>query len=273
MKINKTLFYKISLLTLASCFITIFIIIFALNEELLGKAYIDYGISCIAILVVILARIGIVFLTTVYLMKKWFNQDKQFLTDIPFLLGMFFFTLIFGKLSDLLWDLTFHYLSDELVLIFLKVRFYIIMLEVAPLIYLGFEIIFFRLEFKYEKLKSRKYMNRIRSALIELILGGESILIIFLPTITSVGLLLPVILIPSLMGIVYIFYLAYKGGRLNVVKPRILSIGFLLYLFSNIFRPILPLIMGETPNYIIVVEIIDLVIFIFIFFGMYKKND
>ena len=115
-------------------------------------------------------------------------------------------------------------------------------------------------------------MNRVRSTLITLILGSESILIIFLPTNTSVGLLLPVILIPSLMGIVYIFYLAYKGDRLNVVKPKILTIGFLLYLFSNIFRPILPLIMGETPDYIIVVELIDLIIFIFIFFGMYKKK-
>jgi hypothetical protein len=99
----------------------------------------------------------------------------------------------------------------------------------------------------------------------------ESIVIIIIPNFTLIGMVLPMILIPSLLGIVYIFYLAYRLNRLSVVKPKILTIGFFIYLVSNIFRPIMQNILGESANYIIVVEFVDLIIFVVIFLGLYKK--
>jgi hypothetical protein len=86
------------------------------------------------------------------------------------------------------------------------------------------------------------------------------------------GMLLPSIVIPSLLGIVYIFFLAYKLNRLSVVKPGILTIGFFLYLISNIFRPVMQNIIGEAASYIIIAETVDILVFLVIFIGLYNNK-
>jgi Na+/melibiose symporter-like transporter len=105
-----------------------------------------------------------------------------------------------------------------------------------------------------------------------LIVTVEIITVFVVPNFTIIGMVLPFILIPSLVGIVYIFFLAYRLNRLSVVKPKILTVGFFLYLISNIFRPVMQNILGENASYITVVELVDLAIFIVIFFGLYKKS-
>ncbi|MFX0028929.1 MAG: hypothetical protein ACFE8B_06955 [Candidatus Hermodarchaeota archaeon] len=237
---------------------------------LIIKAFADYE-GTLQIVLIISARMFILSIISYYLFHKWFKQEAQYLSDIPFLLGMFFLILVFGKAIDLLWDLTFFTLSDNIVLLFLKFRFFIIIFEVAPLLYLGMEIIFFRLEDRFSRLRDKHYMNSLRTRLIILIVSVESIVVILIPNFTLIGMVLPMILIPSLLGIVYIFYLAYRLNRLSVVKPKILTIGFFIYLISNIFRPIMQNILGESANYIIVVEFVDLIIFVVIFLGLYKK--
>ncbi|MHA2037634.1 MAG: hypothetical protein ACW972_01930 [Promethearchaeota archaeon] len=224
------------------------------------------------IVLIISTRIVILTITTYYLYNKWFHQEAQYLSDIPFLLGLFFLILLFGKFIDLHWDLTFFLYDGTTVLYYLKLRYLIIILEVAPLLYLGLEIIFFRLEEKFQKLKDKRYMNKLRIEIMLCVIVIESISVFIVPNYTLLGRLLPIILIPSLIGIVYIFFLAYRLNRLSVVKPKILTVGFFLYLISNIFRPVMQNIIGDNPNYIILVESVDLIIFIIIFLGLYKKN-
>ena len=120
-------------------------------------------------------------------------------------------------------------------------------------------------------MKDKKFMNKLRMVLILVIVSIESLVVIIAPNNTIMGMLLPYIVIPSLLGIVYIFFLAYRLNRLSVVKPGILTIGFLLYLISNIFRPIMQNILGEAASYIIVAETVDIFVFIIIFLGLYKK--
>ena len=244
--------------------------LYLFSLPLITQAFSDYE-GALQIVLIIFARIFILSVISYYLFHKWFRQEAQYLSDIPFLLGMFFLILVFGKGIDLLWDLTFFTLKDEVVLLLLKFRFFIIIFEVAPLLYLGMEIIFFRLEDRFNKLKDKRYMNTLRTRLIIAIVSLESIVVIIIPNFTLIGMVLPMILIPSLLGIVYIFYLAYRLNRLSVVKPKILTIGFLIYLISNIFRPVMQNILGESANYIIVVEFVDLIIFVVIFLGLYKK--
>ena len=245
-------------------------LLFGLNYSLLVDAFINYE-GAFQIVLVISVRILLLSMITTYLYNKWFKQEAQYLTDIPFLLGLFFLILAFGKAIDLFWVLTFFTFSEEIVLLLVKIRYFIIIIEVSPLIYLGFEVVFFRLEDKYTKLKNKRFMNTFRARLIVLIVSIESVAIILVPNITILGMILPIILIPSLLGIVYIFYLAYKLNRLKVVKPKILTLGFLLYMISNILRPVMQGILGETANYVIVVEMLDVCIFIVLFFGLYKK--
>ncbi|MHA2393398.1 MAG: hypothetical protein ACXAEX_15765 [Promethearchaeota archaeon] len=228
--------------------------------------------GALQVVLIISGRVVILVITTYYLFHKWFQQEAQYLSDIPFLLGLFFLILVFGKLIDLHWNMTFYLYEEALVLLYIKFRFLIIILEVAPLIFLGLEIIFFRLEEKFPKLREKHYMNRLRLEIMVLIVAVEVITVFVVPNFTIIGMVLAFILIPSLVGIVYIFFLAYRLNRLSVVKPKIVTIGFFLYLISNIFRPVMQNILGENASYITVVELVDLAIFIVIFFGLYKKS-
>ncbi|MFW9828925.1 MAG: hypothetical protein ACFFEY_15150, partial [Candidatus Thorarchaeota archaeon] len=267
---NKSQSLKISIiLSVILGFISVFFLYF-INIPLIVKAFAEYE-GAFEVVLTISIRIILLSIISFYLFNKWFKQEAQYLSDIPFLLGMFFLILLFGKMVDLIWDLTFFTFNDDLVLLFLKFRFFIIIFEVAPLIYLGFEIIFFRLEDRFLKLKDKKFMNKLRMVLILVIVSIESLVVIIAPNIKIMGILLPYIVIPSLLGIVYIFFLAYRLNRLSVVKPGILTIGFLLYLISSIFRPILQNILGEAASYIIVVETVDIFVFVIIFLGLYKK--
>jgi len=262
--------YKTLLLSSILVGITCICCLYLFSLPLVLKAFAEYE-GALQIVLIISARIIILSIISYYLFHKWFKQEAQYLSDIPFLLGLFFLILIFGKAIDLLWDLIFFTLSDEIVLLFLKFRFFIIIFEVAPLLYLGMEIIFFRLEDHYTKLKNKAYMNTLRARIITIIVIVESIVVLIIPNFTLIGMVLPMILIPSLLGIVYIFYLAYRLQRLSVVKPKILTIGFFIYLISNVFRPIMQNVIGESASYIIVVEFVDLIIFAVIFLGLYKK--
>ncbi|MFX1376916.1 MAG: hypothetical protein ACFFA0_14010 [Promethearchaeota archaeon] len=263
--------YKIVVVLSVIVSIICIVCLYLFTSSLLITAFTDYD-GAFQIVLIISARITILSITTYYLFKKWFQQEAQYLSDIPFLLGLFFLILIFGKLIDLHWDLTFFLYDDEIVLLYLKFRYLIIILEVAPLIFLGLEIIFFRLEEKYKKLKDKKYMNNLRMKIMISIILIETITVMIVPNILILGMVLPFILIPSLIGIVYIFFLAYRLNRLSVVKPNILTIGFFLYLISNIFRPLMQNVLGENASYIIVVEFVDLIIFVVIFLGLYKKS-
>jgi hypothetical protein len=271
MIISKKSKYKISIFTCISLGIIGVILLYWLNFSLIIKAFSEYE-GAFQVVLIILIRIAVLSITTTYLLNKWFKQEAQYLSDIPFLLSLFFLILIFGKTVDLFWDLTYFTFNDTIVLLLLKARYFIIICEVAPLVYLGFEIIFFRLEDKFIKLRNKKFMNKLRARLIILIFSVETIVVFAIPNVTVLARALPIILIPSLIGIVYIFYLAYKLNRLTVVKPKFLTIGFLLYMISNIFRPLMQSILGGTHIYIIVVESVDLLIFLVIFFGLYKKK-
>ncbi|MFW9826677.1 MAG: hypothetical protein ACFFEY_03545 [Candidatus Thorarchaeota archaeon] len=266
---NKHLYIYSIIISISISSILVFVLYF-INFPLIVKAFAEYE-GAHEVVLTISIRIILLSIISIYLFNKWFKQEAQYLSDIPFLLGMFFLILLFGKAVDLFWDLTFFTFSDNLVLLFLKFRFFIIIFEVAPLIYLGFEIIFFRLEDRFLKLKDKKFMNKLRVILILIIVTIEANAVIIASNNTTIGMLLPYIVIPSLLGIVYIFFLAYRLNRLTVVKPGILTIGFLLYLISNIFRPIMQNILGEAASYIIVAEAVDIFVFLMIFFGLYKK--
>jgi len=268
--INRSKLYKYSLIFCTLLVAILVSLIYILNFDLVILAIESYE-GALEIMITICIRIILLFIMCLYLFGKWFKQEAQFLSDIPFLLGLFFLILMFGKALDLFHDITYFTFNDDVVLVLLKVRFFTIIFEVAPLLYLGMEVIFFRLEDKYTKLKNKAYMNRLRTILIAMIVIIESIPVLIGPSVTIVTMILPFILIPSLIGIVYIFYMAYRLNRLTVIKPGILTIGFFLYMLSSIFRPLLLNIIGEEAIYLVIVETIDIIIFLIIFFGLYKK--
>ena len=225
------------------------------------------------ILIIILIRIAVTLIMGSFMFRKWFKQEEQYLSDIPFLFGFFFLVLMFGKGLDLVVYCTYYTLDTETFLILLKIRHFVIILTFLPLIYLSLEIILYLRSLKEnrEKLKDEKYRNKLRIKLILIIFAIESVAVALYPNTIVAGIVLACIAIPSLLVIVWMFYFAYKNNRLSQVHPLILSIGFGLYTISQITRPLAQNIIGEIASYIIFAEIIDLLIFIVIFIGLIKK--
>ncbi|MFW9939335.1 MAG: hypothetical protein ACFFD5_16960, partial [Candidatus Thorarchaeota archaeon] len=86
------------------------------------------------------------------------------------------------------------------------------------------------------------------------------------------SILYPIIIIPSLITIVWLFNFAWRNKRLSQVNTYILMIGFSLYLISSIIRPIIHIIIGLVPLFVILAEALDSIIFLIIFIGFCKKS-
>lgn len=232
------------------------------------------------ILIIILIKIGILSGMVFYLFIQWFKQEKQYLSDIPFLFGLFFLFLIFGKFLDILFNLTFFTLDEESVLFLLKVRYFVAILTLFPMMYLSIGMIIYYLSLKerFKKLRDAKYRNKVSGIVLTIIVFIESIAIIIAPNTTILGILLPCFVVPSVITIVWIFAFAYKNKRLSQAHPLILAIGFFILLISQILRPLAQNIIGESAAYIIFVELFDLFTYILIIFlglilkAKYKSN-
>jgi len=207
--------------------------------------------------------------------KKWFAQEYQFFSDLPFLFGLFFLILFFGKAYDLLYNLTFYTIDEISFLVILKIRFIIAVLSITPMYYfsIGMILFFLSLNDRYKKLNNKEFSKRIQLIVLLLIVSIEMIIIILFLDLNTNRIILPSIVIPSFLIIVIVFYIAYKNKRLSQVNPLILAIGFGAYLISQIMRPVFQILFGETSLTVIISEIIDLVIYLIIFLGLIKKIE
>jgi len=223
--------YKLILLfSILLGFILVFILYF-LNLSIITQAYNEiHGMDLVVIIV--LVRIVILFGSSMYMVYKWFSQEKQFLSDLPLLFALFFLLLTFGKMIDLFFNFTYRYFVESLNLLVIKIRFLIIIFTVLPLIYLSITMILFSLSLrdKFQKLKDENTRNKISLIIILLILIVESTAVIIIPDTPSISILLPAVVIPSLLVIVWLFAFSYKNQRLSQVNSLVLMIGFAAYL-------------------------------------------
>lgn len=223
------------------------------------------------VLIVVPIRTMIMGILSYIIFNNWLSQKNAYLTDIPFLLGIFFITITFGKALDLLHNLVHFTASPEELLMLMRIRYFIIVATAAPLLYLGFPIFFIWLGEKRNitRLKDKEVRENMRNKLIIGIIAIESIAILMVPSESIMGLLLPFILFPALLLTAGIFWFAFKNKLLSQVNTRLLFIGFSAYILSSIMRPLFQwVLIGETPIYILFAEAIDIVIFIVIYIGL-----
>ncbi|TFG22743.1 MAG: hypothetical protein EU529_09600 [Promethearchaeota archaeon] len=225
------------------------------------------------VVIIILIRIGFISVMSYYMFHRWFKQEEQYLSDIPFLFGIFLLLLAFGKILDLFWDLTFFTFNDDFVMFLLKIRFFIIILEMAPLIFLSINMILYLRSLRGKSTGDEKQRNKITLRIMLLIVAIETTAVILAPTLIIMGILLPCIVIPSILVIIWMFLFAYKNKRLSQVHPLIIAIGFIAWFISNIARVVLQIIFGETPTYIFTAEMIDFFVFLIIFLGFCLKAN
>jgi hypothetical protein len=250
------------------------LILFFLNTSVINQAIVELdGVDLV--IIIILIRIAILLGSAIYMFYKWFKQEEQYISDIPFLFAMFFLLLTFGKSVDLFFDLTFNYFSEALNLFVIKLRFFIIVFTVFSLIYLSLKMILYWLSLKnrFKKLKDEDYQNKTNFLILLFITVIEIIAIVVTPDTDTISVVLPAVVIPSLVVIIWLFAFAHKNKRLSQVNSLVLMIGFGLYLISQIIRPVLLRIFGEVATYLNLAEIIDLVIFAVIFLGFYMEAN
>ncbi|MFX1399474.1 MAG: hypothetical protein ACFFAS_20810 [Promethearchaeota archaeon] len=267
---NKKQSYKLSIIIFTSlCLIPLFYLYLLYWEEITQSLAQIEGMWLLTM--IILVRIAFITAMTLYMYHRWFKQEELYLSDIPLLFGSFLLFLIFGKILDLFWDLTFFSFDEEFVMILLKIRFLIIILEMAPLVYLSINMILYLRSLSGKSTGDEKQRNKSTFRIMVMIVAIEIIAVILAPNFTIMGILLPFIVIPSIVVIIWMFLFAYKNKRLSQVHPLIIAIGFIAWLISNIMRPLLQTIFGETTTYVIYAEIIDFFVFIIIFLGFCFK--
>jgi len=238
------------------------------------ESYIEID-GALGVIIIILSRIIIVSGMAFFIFLQWFKQEDQYFSDLPFLFGLFFLLLVFGKAFDLLIDFIFYQVEEVVVLSLTKIRFIIMILDFLPMIYLSIGMILFSfsLKEKFRSLRNEKSLNKVRIKIILFIILCEIAAIIFINNIQMISYLYPIIVIPSLITIVWLFNFAFRNKRLSNVNTSILWKTFTAYLISQIIRPLAQVLIGESPLFLIFAETLDLIIFIAIFVGFYKKAN
>ncbi len=147
-------------------------------------------------------------------------------------------------------------------------------LDFLPMIYLSTEMMVFSfsLRSRFNRLTNEEMRNKINYRLIFSILLIVLIARILAPSVRTLTIYYPVIIIPSLITIFWLFRFAYKNKRFSQINTLIFPIGFGAYLFSQIIRSLAQFIIGESDTFLTFAESIDLVIFHVIFLGFYRES-
>ncbi|MBD3211217.1 MAG: hypothetical protein GF311_01320 [Candidatus Lokiarchaeota archaeon] len=252
-----------------------FVIISSLYYYYLEEILITFSVLTIeAVILAIITsiRIIIVIFCGSFLLKQWFNQDEFYLSDLPFLTGLFFLILIPAKFLDLLSAYIGNIVSPESLLFLLKIRFILAIINLMPMIYLsiGIVLFYFSLNEKYSSLMDKKKREKLQKYLIILISGVELIMIIILPTYSAIFNIVPFFVIPSLIVILWVFIFAYRNKKLTSINSFIVSIGFGLYLLTTIFRSLGQYVFDDAIH-LILSEMFELITNIIIFIGLVNK--
>lgn len=270
--LTKARTYKILLLLIVVSGLVPLLLLYLLYLREIQQA-ITHTEGAWPVVIIILIRIGFISVMSYYMFHRWFKQEEQYLSDIPFLFGIFLLLLAFGKILDLFWDLTFFTFNDDFVMLLLKIRFFIIILEMAPLIFLSINMILYLRSLRGKSTGDEKQRNKATFRIMLLIVAIETTAVILAPNFLIMGILLPCIVIPSILVIIWMFLFAYKNKRLSQVHPLIIAIGFIAWFISNIARVVLQIVFGETPTYIFTAEMIDFFVFLIIFLGFCLKAN
>ena len=250
------------------------VLLYVFNWAIIIETYQTHE-GTLGIVLAIGTRIIIVSLMAIYTFYSWFKQEKQYFSDMPFLFGVFFLLLIFGKMLDLFIDFSYFQLDSGLLLLVMKARYFIAIFDLLPMMFLSIYMILISLSVKerFNKLSNEKYLNKIRLRILVIVIAIEIIVNIFILSIENAPIIYPITILPSLIAIVWLFNFAWRNQRLSQVNTFILMIGFGLYLITSILRPLIQFIVGESPLFVITAESIDIIIFVIIFIGFYKKSN
>lgn len=221
----------------------IFLFFLPYYEEIKG-AY-DSSVYLLTGTIIIIIRIVVLIGLAYVLFKKWILHEESHYMDIPFLLGIFSYIFIFGKVMDIICYSSYvniKYLGNfsELFLLNIsKLRVAIGTVNMFPIFLIGIYFYFYRRSLKKEGFQKEK--NARKNTITFLIFFFIIILIIFLllQNIQYISFVSGIITLIGFSLLIWVFITAHKGKILPEIRSSIISIGFVLLLFFNVLYSIL----------------------------------
>ncbi|MFX1356684.1 MAG: hypothetical protein ACFFA8_05305 [Promethearchaeota archaeon] len=217
-------------------------------------------------------RIVILSIMSYILFRKWFKQEVIYTSDAYFLFALFFMILTIGKLFDLLYNLLLisDTYGDLFILMLSKIRYYIIIINILPILYIGLEATMTFVSV-YVKDLSKKQFSKIRLWIIFVVLLGLTVIITLATNITFLINVLPFFTIAIFIMIAIMFLFMYKNKRLSQANGLIIGIAFLYFIITNLLRSLISIIALTHPSFIVVADLLDISANVLMFIGFISK--
>jgi len=220
--------------------------------------------------VAIISRTLVLGVMSFFLFRKWLRQEAIYISDAYFLFGSFYGILTCAKIYDLFFNLVVisETFSTEFVLLLVKIRFFIIIVNLIPILYIGLDAILIYFNMNKNKEMSKKQFNKLRLRIMFGFALVTAMVIVLAPTLNFLNLVFPFITIIIYIAIAFMFLFMYKNKRLVQANGLIIGIAFICFIASNLLRTIL---INANLSYSIYSELIDIGINLFMFFGFISK--
>ena len=199
--------------------------------------------------------------------RTWLRSEESYLSDIPFLMGIFFLSITFGKVMDILVSSVYYQVSDSMILIISKIRYIAIIASAAPLLFLGLGILLYIRDWEMARIK------KVRKKALLLVVGAEVLINIILPSLRIAQYFIFAVMVLPLIFSGYVFLQAGRLGRLKQISPKIVGGGMILYTITQFLRIIFLSLFGLGVEYAFYSEIADLSAFVVIFTGLVRKSS
>ncbi len=216
------------------------------------------------LLIVMLIRIAFLFAGGGYLFYKWAKAPRRYFSDFPFLMGISFSALGASKVFDIVLysmflDVNYANLAvwDER-LVFGYVRWLMMLVVSAPLLYANLKV-------------WAADHPRLRLFLVGAHTVGFAILILLSQSFAALNALTSWLILPLALITILTFLFIYKQKRLPNVHGLLVGMGWLGYVFSSYIRPTLMRVGNPPWGLVIIAELLDLVMWVIIFFGFVLK--
>jgi len=261
---KKKFLYGIFSVNLA--LIVVFVVLFSFYGPILATTIFDNEIGLIAIT----GRIVVLGIMSFFLYRKWLNQEAVYISDAYFLFGSFFGILAWAKVYDIFYNpaIISGIFETGFVLLLVKIRFFIIIANLMPILYIGLDAVLVYINMNRNKEMKRKQFDKLRWRIILIFVLITISVIIIAPTLIFLNLVFPFITIAIYFCIAFMFLFMYKNKRLSQANGLIIGIAFICFIASNLIRTIL---ISTNIYFSIIAEIIDIGVNLFMFIGFITK--
>jgi len=250
---KKKFLYRILAVNLA--LLAVFVLLFSFYGPILATTIFENEIGFIAITI----RILILGFMSFFLYRKWLRQEAIYISDAYFLFATFFGIFTWAKVYDMIYNpaVISGLFETEFILLLVKIRFFIIIANLMPILYIGLDAVLVYINMNTNKDMKKKQFNMITMSVV-----------VLAPTLGFLNLFSPLITIVSFVSIAFMFLFMYKNKRLSQANGLIIGIAFICFIASSLIRTIL---ISTNIYYSIIAEIIDIGVNLLMFTGFITK--